>query len=411
MSGRRETLSREVVRAHAEWLGRGRSGDGRLDVTGADASGVPLQAERLAAARFDRVTFRQAILDYADLSETDLFRCDLESARMGSAQFSSARIMNCNFARAAAELAVFAYATIYGTQFDRASLRTSLWVDARIGATSFAMAQLGNAVFDRANIVDCDFRGARIGPLEENPPPSMRGAVFDNCDFRDADFTRANLAGATFTACKFAGARGEPRAVADVTITDADLGDQARVLDALAQSSSVDAVLLHPGPLIAAIDPVDPEHVVVFVVGKRAVPLTRLEPSAALQQLSKGTTYGRSGFVWAAAEQSFTIWSFQSTPVQARERVIAWPGGEIDRGAVTRVGSFVNPDSLGNRGVKLVMPSLSYGRIVIVQENDFAAEDQPGYTRDDARRDGMWALHLGRELAAWLGVPHDDELT
>jgi len=36
------------------------------------------------------------------------------------------------------------------------------------------------------------------------------------------------------------------------------------------------------------------------------------------------------------------------------------------------------------------------------------AIEDPSYTIDDARRDGRWAAVLGADLAAWLGVPHDE---
>jgi hypothetical protein len=318
--------------------------------------------------------------------------------------------MNCNATGAVAELATFDGATVYGSKLDRTVLITSQWRDARVSSTSFENANLGNAVLDRAQFTDCDFRGARLGPASENPPPSMRGAVFVDCDFSGADFTRASIAGATFKGCKFAGARGEPKWIDNVTITDADIGDRKRVLDTLAETMTVDAVLQHPGPLVAARDAADSAHLAVFLVDERAQPLTRVPANGALDRLRKGSTYGRSGIVWTIDDLGFTVWDFEKKAMEVRGNVITWPGGPIDRATVTRIGSFVNPESLGNRGVKLVIPSLSYGRIVVVQENDFAADDNPSYTRADARRDGEWALHLGRDLAKWLGLPHDNEL-
>lgn len=59
--------------------------------------------------------------------------------------------------------------------------------------------------------------------------------------------------------------------------------------------------------------------------------------------------------------------------------------------------------------MKLLTPGHKYERIVVVQDNDFRADDDSSYTRADARRDGMWASHVGRDFAAALGVPHDDE--
>jgi uncharacterized protein YjbI with pentapeptide repeats len=410
MSAARGTIDRDSLRAHDEWVRRKRQGEGRLDVAGADATGVDLHGTTLVGARLERVDLRKAMLDYADLTEAELTRCNFEHAGINSTHFDDARITECGFEGATGAIAKLDRATIYSARFDRARMHTSQWVGANVTATTFANTELENANLDRATFVDCDFRGARLGPRTENPPPSMRGAKFENCDFRDADFTHANIDGATFTGCKFAGARGEPRSVANMTVTGADVGDRDQLLAVLAQSLSVDAVLKAPGPLVVARDGADPARLAIFRVDPAARLLTRVPVGSAdrLRGLRQGACYGNSAAVWSWDDDSFTIWNFAGKQLEARGQSLVLPGGSLDRAEVTRVASFIG-QTLGNRGVKLLTPRYKYERIVIVQDLDFRADDDRSYTRADARRDGMWASHVGRDLAAWLCVPHDDE--
>lgn len=410
MSGSRGTIDRDSLRAHAEWIRLDRQGVGQLDVAGIEASGTNLQAAKLAAVRLDRVDLRKASLDYADLTDAELTQCTFDDAGINSTHFDNARITDCSFVNATGEIVHLDRSHVSGSRFDGAKLHTSKWSSANVKATRFTNTVLANATFDSASFVDCDFRGAWLGPLSENPPHSMHATRFVNCDFRGADFTRANLDGATFERCKFEGARGQPKSTTGLSVIESDLGSQDQVLTALAECLSVDAILAHPGVLVAARDGADPLRTAVFVVDRSARLLARVPLNDALARLRQGATYGHSGIVWTWNDESFTIWDTERKALEVRGDSLSWPGGPLERKLVTSVASFINPDRLGNRGLKLVMPEFKHGRIVIVQDNDFAADNNPAYTRDDARRDGAWASHVGRYLAQFLGVPHTDEL-
>jgi hypothetical protein len=76
--------------------------------------------------------------------------------------------------------------------------------------------------------------------------------------------------------------------------------------------------------------------------------------------------------------------------------------------AVRGVVSFYDEDDYGHRGVQLELEDGQ--RVVVVEERDAAAELDPTYGRMNLDIDGGWIVYLGRELAACLGVPHQDEL-
>ncbi|MGH9941652.1 MAG: pentapeptide repeat-containing protein [Pyrinomonadaceae bacterium] len=111
---------------------------------------------------------------------------------------------------------------------------------------SFQAVQFGNTWFDAGQFMECDFREALLQPTTPLPPQSMIGAVFERCDFRDADFTGSDLSGATFRACKFGGAHGRPAATKGVQVVEADFsaagdgGDTGGVVDLLAQFGHYD---------------------------------------------------------------------------------------------------------------------------------------------------------------------------
>jgi hypothetical protein len=121
-----------------------------------------------------------------------------------------------------------------------------------------------------------------------------------------------------------------------------------------------------------------------------------------------GPTDGPSQFCWSV-DGRFTVWSLTGVMVETDgDTLVCEDGRAVARTEVDRVVSFLDPGSLGRRGVKVVT---AYGdEVVLVEEDDPAPALDPAYGIDNVMIDAAWASFLGRDLAGWLGAPHDDEL-
>lgn len=122
----------------------------------------------------------------------------------------------------------------------------------------------------------------------------------------------------------------------------------------------------------------------------------------------QGATNGVCPFTWSI-DGSFTVWSLTETVVDSDDRTITTKsGGFVARADVARVISFLDPGSLGHRGVKLC--THAGDELIVAEEEDPAAELDPTYGVDNVMIDAAWATFMGLDLSTWLGVPHDDEL-
>lgn len=109
-------IPKERLEAHAAWLARGRSGEGRLVVRdealsgslqGADLrfaelehcvlSGVELVRARLDGARLRRCTLERADLRHASLAEAGFEDCDLRRAMIAGATLAKTAFLRCAF--------------------------------------------------------------------------------------------------------------------------------------------------------------------------------------------------------------------------------------------------------------------------------------------------------------------------
>lgn len=117
-----------------------------------------------------------------------------------------------------------------------------------------------------------------------------------------------------------------------------------------------------------------------------------------------GATCGPASFVWVADAAGFALWSLERAECSSSEGVLALPDGAVPVEVVRAVISFVDEDDLGHRGVQVKLTDGS--RRVVVEEHDPTAKLDPTYNRDNLLVDGSWTTYLGRDLAAWLGVPY-----
>ncbi len=183
---------------------------------------------------------------------------------------------------------------------------------------------------------------------------------------------------------------------------------------------TVDQALDHPGELLAVWDHSGANHaLLVYSSGDGKLELLAVERMGAMQREAKttslrrrgiriGATDGASPFIWSK-DGGFTVWTLTSVVADGRDDTLkTTAGGVVRRADVASVVSFLAVDSLGHRGVKAV--TRSGVEIVIAEEDSAAAKLDPTYGMDNVMIDAAWATFLGRDLAAWLNVPHTDEL-
>jgi len=110
-----------------------------------------------------------------------------------------------------------------------------------------------------------------------------------------------------------------------------------------------------------------------------------------------GTTYGAAGIVWAATEDTFTIW--------LEGRRITRTRAELED--PVKVSSRVSDDGVD----RMVWVHFYGGRAeLLCVEHDDEARLDPTYGRHELlESDGRWCAYCARDLARWLGVLFDDE--
>lgn len=176
----------------------------------------------------------------------------------------------------------------------------------------------------------------------------------------------------------------------------------------------VDEALRQPGQLVAAWDEgSDDSWLGIYVAGDSGVVLLAFERNAgaarradlAARNVPVGATSGGE-FVWAPVGEQLVCWNLGSRLAVAGKRDIAAGGQRV--ADVVRVTSFVQAGDLGHRGVRV--ERAGGGQLVIAEERDPTPAMDPTYDRTNLLIDGLWAVLLGRALAEWLGVPHDDQI-
>jgi hypothetical protein len=122
----------------------------------------------------------------------------------------------------------------------------------------------------------------------------------------------------------------------------------------------------------------------------------------------QGSTSGVAPFYWSA-DGAFTVWSLTDTVVTSSgDTLKTAAGARIRKADAARVWTFLDPDSLGHRGVRVV--TRSGAPITIAEEEDPAAQLDPTYGMDNVQIDAARTTFMGRDLAAWLGAPHTDDM-
>ena len=138
------------------------------------------------------------------------------------------------------------------------------------------------------------------------------------------------------------------------------------------------------------------------------------ERGAVLDELAKrhvavGATYHGGPAIWSFVDAAHGgVWSQTGQKLIGSTAEMLLGFRKVGGRDVSAVESFVDVNDLGHRGVRLLLGGQQ--EIVVIEQHDRAAQGQPRYDRNKAAVDGAWASALGRELAAWLNVPLQDEV-
>ena len=403
------SLDRFAQQAHRDWLQRGKKGKGRFDVVGLDATKGLYSGLKAAYGRFERVDFRGSNFNLADWSGVELIDCNLNTSAINSTLFFEARIAGSTFEGCGGALVSFNRANIHGASFARAHFDGARFEGATVVATSFEKVGFGSLFWSRATFQGCNFRGASLEPIRRQPTPTMRGARFEDCDFRDVDFTGVDLRDATFSGCRFAGASGIPIRTVGVAVTGADTED---LLAQLTRILSIEEVLACDAPLVAEDRVPGASLLAVFelvgrrarLIGKTAAPGTEALRSAGIPI---GATWGTSGLVWTHTPELFRVWTSEGMPLEVTRQELRMSGMPQPVADVKSVTLLRDPKRRGRCGVVVRTPQARPVRLVVVQEDDWVASTDASYSDADVLRDAGWAPVLAEELASWLGVPLD----
>ena len=183
---------------------------------------------------------------------------------------------------------------------------------------------------------------------------------------------------------------------------------------------SIEQALAYPGELLAVWDRggLRARLVVCSIADGKLTEMAATEMSEAElaawrddlrgRGVRQGATSGVCPFTWSV-DVRFTVWSLTETVVDTDgDTIVTLSGYAVARDDAAGVVSFLDPASLGHRGVKLI--TRAGAELIVAEEEDPAAELDPTYGIDNVQIDAAWATFMGLDLAAWLGVPHTDEL-
>jgi uncharacterized protein YjbI with pentapeptide repeats len=228
----RGTIDRDALDAHIKWVRRGKMGEGRLDVVGFDGRARRLDSFDMSGARLEAVRLLRASLELTHLREAELVEIDFTQAQLGSIKLGGAVLRGCRFDGANLAIAELDRTHVTSCSFARVMMDRSTWRDALVEDSNLRHVQFGDTLLDGARFQRCDLRSVVLTPIHPRIVATSRGTVFEHCDFRGADFTGRDLAGAVFLACKLGGAHGQPATTEGWSVEQADLspaGDGSQV--------------------------------------------------------------------------------------------------------------------------------------------------------------------------------------
>jgi fluoroquinolone resistance protein len=196
----RGEVTDSAVHRHEQWVRRGRTGPGRLDVANLRIHfWNRLQTRDLSGARLEACVLDQINLQYAVLSGAELVRCRAQGTALLSVRLDRATVIDCDLTNAPMRLANLRATVVLGGVWKATLLHRANLAGARFDGVRMWGADLWDARLDGATFVGCDLRGARLDRAAD-PWGTAVGARFVRCDLRDA--TGLDLRGASFVDCR-----------------------------------------------------------------------------------------------------------------------------------------------------------------------------------------------------------------
>lgn len=198
----RGEISSRSLEAHLQWVRRGRTGEGRLDVANVKLAGVKIGAKDLSGARIQGAVLERCDASFSTLAGAELEKVSFVQAHLGNCRFDEARVQDCDFLGANLALAKFSGATFCGGRFERAFLDRSTFRGARLNGVNFREAEFGNALLDDAVFMRCDLRGAKLSLNTARVLGTNVRTRFEGCNLRATTWQGRDLASVLFVDCE-----------------------------------------------------------------------------------------------------------------------------------------------------------------------------------------------------------------
>jgi uncharacterized protein YjbI with pentapeptide repeats len=232
----RVRIDRELLRVHKAWLGAERTGPGRLVFRNKRLAGQRIGAVNLGGARFEACNLDEVELSMAMCHGIELVACEVNAANLHMSEFDEGLLENCRLRSSSLALGRMRRARVQGGDWSNAHCDRLHLTDSRLTGVRLARLRLISAPLDGAVFTDCDFREANLGV---NPQFADKATTtktrFVGCDFRGANFAGRRLQDTVFERCRFHGVHGAPKIEGPLTIIAPDLseaGDGSEVGDA-----------------------------------------------------------------------------------------------------------------------------------------------------------------------------------
>ncbi len=214
-------LNFTTIRAHEEWLKRGRQGEGRIILKHQkvlDAKLPPMEW-----AELEDVTFRKTNAYCRTMIGISMTDVTFDLSYIQAVNLTGAVLRNVVVRDSNANVVYFNEAKMTGCRFEDTELAITRWKHAAVEKSTFVRCMFTDARFADATFRHCDFQGNFMGTGAYAEQATTAGARFEACDFSRTGWKGRDLSGATFVRCKFAGSGGSPRAHANLVLQDCDM--------------------------------------------------------------------------------------------------------------------------------------------------------------------------------------------
>jgi uncharacterized protein YjbI with pentapeptide repeats len=210
-----------TIRAHEEWLKRGRQGEGRIILKHQKFEDKKLSS--MEWAEVEDVAFQKSNAYGRRMIGISMTDVTFDLSYIQAVNLTGAVLRNVTVRESNANVVYFNEAKMTGCHFEDTELAITRWHRAVVEKSTFVRCMFTDARFADATFRHCDFQGNFMGTGAYAEQATTAGARFEDCDFSRTGWKGRDLSGATFVRCKFAGAGGSPRAHANLVLLDCDM--------------------------------------------------------------------------------------------------------------------------------------------------------------------------------------------